>query len=318
MNFRFYTTFRFMKIIGDDFADFDLLPGVTIIRDRSKIRKILTKELKNHAGIIEYNHLYNANHIIYADLKNDFFDPAMSSGDVLMGWLLWLDMLVNSSWLIKDNGMLCEIAYCNKTDRKSVSEWSNNSLMSMFTMANGDRFIDVEFSKEDLINWEKTNDKIQSYLYNNNSTVFDSFIDSKYSRYGRAMNFINSAKREYNPAMKIAHCCSALESLFSTDSAELSHKLSERVAIFLKDYGYDPLNTFDDIKGYYNIRSKVTHGDSLRTTKVETLPSESQRLDSYLRKIMNIILNSDELMNIFNGSKESFESYFKRKLLIGL
>ncbi|EOI7472900.1 hypothetical protein OZ701_002944, partial [Yersinia enterocolitica] len=249
---------------------------------------------------------------------NDFFDPAMSSGDVLMGWLLWLDMLVNSSWLIKDNGMLCEIAYCNKTDRKSVSEWSNNSLMSMFTMADGDRFIDVEFSKEDLINWEKTNDKIQSYLYNNNSTVFDSFIDSKYSRYGRAMNFIKSAKREYNPAMKIAHCCSALESLFSTDSAELSHKLSERVAIFLKDYGYDPLNTFDDIKGYYNIRSKVTHGDSLRTTKVETLPSESQRLDSYLRKIMNIILNSDELMNIFNGSKENFESYFKRKLLIGL
>lgn len=318
MHFKFYTTLRFMHVTSDNFDDFDLLPGVTLIRDRKKIRKILNKEIKSFTGIIEYEHLYNANHIIYADLQDDFFSPSTSSGDAVMSWLLWIDMLVSTSWLIKDNGMLCEIAYCNKTDRKTFSEWSNNSLLSLFTLAGGNRHTDIEFSRDDLIKWEDTNHKIQTHLYKNNSTVFNSFVDSKYSRYGRAFSFIKSAKREFDPAMKISHYCSALESLFSTDNSELSHKLSERVSIFLKPYDYDPIKTFDDIKSFYNIRSKVTHGDSLKSDRVGKLPEESIKIDNYLRVIMNIILDSDELMTIFNGNKDSFEKYFKEKLLLGV
>lgn len=317
MSFKFYTTLRFLKIVGDDFSDFDLLPGVTIIRDRVKIRKILNKELRENAGLIEFDHLYNANHIIFADLKDDFFPSSASSADALLSWLLWIDMLVNTSWLIKDNGILCEIAYCNKTEGKKSSEWSNNSLMSMFTFSNGVRHRSIELTIEDLSEWEKKNHKVQDYLFNNNSTVSDSFLDAKYSRYGRALSFIKSAKREYNPAMKIAHYCSALESLFSTDSSELSHKLSERVAVFLKPYGFEPLKTFDEIKSFYNIRSKVTHGDSLKSSKVNSIPEESKKLDIYLRNIMNIILESDELMKIFNGDKSEFEYYFKCKILVG-
>ena len=63
MHFKFYTTLRFMNVIGDNFDDFDLLPGVTLIRDRAKIRKIINKDIKPFTGIIEYEHLYNANHI---------------------------------------------------------------------------------------------------------------------------------------------------------------------------------------------------------------------------------------------------------------
>jgi len=317
MSFKFYTTLRFLKIVGDNFNDFDLLPGVTIIRDRVKIRKILNKELRDNAGIIEFDHLYNANHIIFAELRDDFFPSSASSAQVLFAWLLWIDMLVNTSWLVKDNGILCEIAYCNKIEGKKSLEWSNNSLMSMFTFSDGVRHRNIELKMEDLVEWEKKNHKVQAYLFNNHSTVADSFLDAKYSRYGRALSFIKSAKREYNPAMKIAHYCSALESLFSTDSSELSHKLSERVAIFLKSYGFEPLKTFDEIKSFYNIRSKVTHGDSLKSSKVESIPEESKKLDTYLRTIMNIILESDDLMKIFNGDKNEFEYYFKLKILSG-
>lgn len=315
MIFRFYTTFRFLKITGDNFKDFDLLPGVTLVRERTKIRKILSKDFKVSAGVIEFSHFYDANHIIYAEFSNHFFNPEDSSNDALMAWLIWVDMLVYSSWLVKDNCMLCEIAYCNKTDKKTLSHWTNNSLMSLHTLADGDRHIDIEFTQEETIKWASVNDRLQSYLHKNNSTVFVSFIDSKYSRYGRAYNFIKAAKKEFNPAMKIAHYCSALESLFSTDSSELSHKLSERIAIFLKDYNHDPVETFDDIKSFYNIRSKVTHGDSLKSNRVETIPQMSIKLDNYLRVIMNIILDSDELMEIFNGDKNDFEQFFKKKIL---
>lgn len=317
MNFRFISTLRFMKVIGNDLNDFDLLPGITVVRQRDKIKKALSKELKENSGLIEYDHLNNANHILYGDFKNQVFESTNTSQQALFVWLLWLDMLVFSSWLVKDNSMHCEMAFCNKYTRKNFSEWSNNSLMTLFTTSSGVRWLDTEFSKEELIEWERKNDKINNYLDSNSSSMFDSFIDSKYSRYGRAFSFIKSARRELNPAMKIAHYCSALESLFSTDNAELSHKLSERVSIFLKDFGYDPLEVFDDIKGFYGIRSKVTHGDSLKSSKVDNLPNESSKFDSYLRKIMNEILESDELMKIFDGDKNSLELFFKKKLLVG-
>ncbi|HGY9073032.1 TPA: hypothetical protein ACNTV0_005002, partial [Escherichia coli] len=91
------------------------------------------------------------------DLKDDFFQPSTKSNFALTTWLLWIDMLINTSWFIKDNGMLCEIAYCNKTDRKAYSEWSNNSLLSLFTMASGYRHIDVEFNRSDLTKWADIN-----------------------------------------------------------------------------------------------------------------------------------------------------------------
>lgn len=315
MIFRFYTTFRFLKIIGGNFEDFDLLPGVTAVRERVKIRKILSKEFKSNSGLIEFNHFYEANHVIYAEFSNELFESHRGSHEALMAWLLWIDMLVYSSWLIKDNCILCEIAYCNKTDKKNLSHWTNNSLMSLHTLADGNRFVDTDFSHDELVKWEEVNNRLQSYLYGNNSTIFVSFLDSKYSRYGRAYNFVKAAKREFNPAMKIAHYCSALESLFSTDSSELSHKLSERIAIFLRDYGYDPIATFDDIKSFYNVRSKVTHGDSLKSSKVEFIPQMSVKLDNYLRTVMNIILDSNDLMEIFNGDKNEFENFFKKKIL---
>lgn len=92
----------------------------------------------------------------------------------------------------------------------------------------------------------------------------DSFISSTYSRYGRAYSFIKSARVTIDPAMKIAHYCSALESLFSTDNSELTYKLSERVSLFMKDMGYEPMDVFSDMKHYYSIRSAVTHGDSIK------------------------------------------------------
>jgi hypothetical protein len=114
--------------------------------------------------------------------------------------------------------------------------------------------------------------------------------------------------------MKISHYCSALESLFSTDSIELSHKLSERIAIFLREFNYDPLTVFNDIKSFYSIRSKVTHGDSIAEKKGKLIQDISITCDKYLRNIINIIIDSPDLIQIFDGSKSDLEDYFKKKL----
>lgn len=80
------------------------------------------------AGEIEFSHIKNATSIIFAEDKNGFFSSNINNSQkALLVWMLWLDMVIYSSWLVKDNSMLCEIGYCNKVS-STESSWSNNSL----------------------------------------------------------------------------------------------------------------------------------------------------------------------------------------------
>jgi len=256
------------------------------------------------AGLIESQHFINVNHILFCEFNEEDFDLNVRSKDALTLWLIWLEILLKDSWLIKDNCIVCEIAYMQMTD-DNHNEWTNNALMASTTLSSG----------EELIEWELKSHKLQEYLHTKESSMLNSFIEKKYSRLGRALRFVIAARREKHTAIKIAHYCSAFESLFSTDNAELSHKLSERIALFLKNYGYEALNVYNDIKSFYNIRSKVTHGDSLQDKKLNTIPELSKKSDDYLRDIINIILKDSQLLDIFDGNKENQNNYFKNLIL---
>lgn len=307
--YKFISTLRFLNIEVKLNEPFTLIPGIDLINDKKKISEILDDEFQSIAGKIETEHFKNANHIIFCE-----FDESMmnfpNSNQALTTWIIWVDLLIKDAWLVKDNAISCEIAYMKMTEGIH-SEWSNNSLFSPPSFSSGEKYKEIKFSYEDLVEWESQSNKLQTYLHEKNSSIYNSFINKEYSRLGRSLRFIIASRRESHPAIKIAHYCSAFESLFSTDNTELSHKLSERVALFLKNYGYDPLIVFDDIKSFYNIRSKVTHGDSLQDKRINTIPDLSIKCDDYLRFIINEILNDSKLIDIFDSKKEIQEKYFK-------
>lgn len=105
------------------------------------------------------------------------------------------------------------------------------------------------------------------------------FMEKGYCRSGRALQFIDNARVSTNTGFKVAHYISAFESLFSTNFAELSHKLSERVAFFLGSHGHSKKEVFQNIKVAYGIRSKLVHGDNLSKSKIQKCPEESQVCD---------------------------------------
>lgn len=308
--YKFISTLRFLKINEKLNKPFSLIPGIDLINDKKKISKILDNEFQIIAGQIETNHFKNANNIIFCEFDESMFNSPLSSNEALITWIIWVDLLIKDSWLVKDNSISCEIAYMKMTNGIH-SEWSNNSLTSSPSFSSGEKYKEIIFSYNELLEWESQSNKLQEYLHKKNSGVFDSFIDKNFSRLGRSLRFIIASRRESHPAIKIAHYCSAFESLFSTDNTELSHKLSERVALFLKNYGYDPLLVFDDIKSFYNIRSKVTHGDSLQDKRMDIIPELSIKCDDYLRFIINKILDDTKLIDIFDSKKEIQEKYFK-------
>ena len=311
--FKFITSLRFLEISEPMDVPFTLMPGINIINNSKKIKELLDDEFLSVAGSIEATHQLNANHILYCETDENVFSKTPSSNDALIKWLIWLEMLISDSWLIKDNAMACEVAFC-KMSEATHTEWSSNYLSNPVSVSSGEQYKTTEFNIKDLKEWEAKCHKLQSYLHNNNSGVLTSFTNKQHSRIGRSRRFISAARKEPHPAIKISHYCSAFESLFSTDNAELSHKLSERVALFLTEHGYKPMSVFEDMKVFYGVRSKVTHGDNLQSSREMELGALSNKCDSYLRSIFNVILDDIKLQNIFDGKKDEHEQYFNEML----
>lgn len=312
--FRFISTLRFLSISEPMDYWVTLMPGIDVTNNKELIKEIIDEEFKNIAGLIEFEHFIETDALIYCEIEEKHFRKGIDSDRALFIWLLWLDALLRDLWLIKDNAVICESAFCKMNTDKDTA-WTRNYLSSTVSKSSGHLFQNIELTLEELKAWDNKSEQVQNYLFANDSTYNDSFTNTKFSRIGRSLRFIQAARTDTHPAVKLAHYCSAFESLFSTDSAELSHKLSERVAIFLKDYDYDPLVVFDDMKLFYGIRSKVSHGDSLKSNKEKQLSELSEKCDSYLREIINIVLANQELINIFDGKKEQFETFFKLKIL---
>ncbi len=313
--YTFISTLRYLSISEKIDGWLTLVPGIDITNDKNLISKVIDSEFMEMAGAIEHKHFLDAENIIYCEIDETIFRKGEDSHEALYIWLTWLEMLLNDLWLIKDNVVICEAAFCKLVDKKRTS-WTRNNLTNPMFMNSGDSNKVVKMTVDELKGWNQKSYQIQMYLHESKSTNFASFTNTKFSRVGRSIRFIKAATRESHPAVKLAHYCSAFESLFSTDSAELSHKLSERVALFLKNYGFNPIEVFDDMKSFYGIRSKVTHGDSLKTSKEQMLSQMSQKCDNYLRVILNTLLDDIALLSLFDGKKDPFEEFFKYKLLM--
>jgi hypothetical protein len=110
--------------------------------------------------------------------------------------------------------------------------------------------------------------------------------------------------------MRIAHYITCMEALFCTDSAELSYKLSERVALLLGRQLDERKRIYATMKSAYNIRSKTVHGDKLSSRDVERVSELSTTCDKFLRQTLVKIWSSQKLVEVFSGKKEALDEYF--------
>jgi hypothetical protein len=312
--YKFISTLRFLNVTEPLKTPFTLMPGIDVINDEVKINEILDDELKEIAGTIEYERFQQSKHLIYCEFDETDLEGELNSNQALQVWMLWIHLLLQDSWIVKDNNITCDIAYMKMT-KGSHEEWSNNYFMSHVSLSSGHNFKESTFNITDMKEWERKSNLIQGYLHTKNSGAMDSFTDKNFSRIGRSLKFVYAARKELHPAIKISHYCSAFESLFSTDNSELTHKLSERIAIFFKVQGWEPIKIFDEIKALYSIRSKVSHGDSISKNKEKHISELSQKADKYLRAALNVIFLEEDMIQLFDGSKEKFDEYFKVKLL---
>lgn len=101
-----------------------------------------------------------------------------------------------------------------------------------------------------------------------------------YARYQEALFQGGLAEQEITPVM------TALEALFLTGGSELTHRLAQRVSVFLRVLGTQPdaASTYDNIVKGYKIRSKFIHGESLKPDHRAMADSLAKVLLQYVRE----------------------------------
>lgn len=304
----FITSFRNINLTQSLEEPFELIPGIKITNNSKIKKKLLTPALFGIIGRIEFDHLNRQQEIVFCEF-DDIDLHGHSTARFLLILLLWVKNLFRTAWIIKDNCLECDAAYLLKDRSHKDREYSNNFLAQRTLLANGEAR-EVFFTVDELVQWRDLNNKVEEYLHKSNSTDMAFFMEKEFQRSGRALQFIQNATTSRNLAFRIAHCCSALEALFSTDSAELSHKLSERVAFFLGTCGYNKAIVFKDIKSCYGIRSKLTHGDSISKKLIEDLPEFSAKLDHYLRIIFQALFDERWLVEHFDAPPAKIDHIF--------
>ena len=230
--------------------------------------------------------------------------------------LLWIAGLFDNAWLLKDHAMRCESAYLTHRSGGGRATWTSNFLHTRPSLADGTVDHAITMSLDELRTWSKKNAHVESYLHDADSGRLRFMMEKGFARSGRAMRFVKAARSAPDMAFKIAHYCSALETLLTTETADLAHKLSERTAFFLAQRGYDRLTVFRTVKKAYGIRSKLVHGDTLQPRQIEELPPVAVRLDGYLRAILNAIVEAEDLRRVFDSPGDLVEEYFT-KLIFG-
>lgn len=302
------STLRYLKVDAAP-GRYELMPGIDLLVGDKAKRKYLNAEFRNVAGLIEYEHFSSADHLLVGEFEDDFCGKQHSSATVVLFWLVWLDWLLQDSWLIKDNSIVCEVAFCRVKNR--TIEWSKNGLFSKAHTASGDDQADVIFTEHDLVEWNRLSNEVRKRFYSNEKAHISRSSSKEFSRFARFIHFASFSRRTPDPAMKISQNCSALESLFSTDASELSHRLSERVAFFLAASGHDAESTFERMKKCYGVRSKVTHGThvKLRDDEVESL---SAWMLVIMRDIAMKLIEYDEVYQVLNGKNDEIDAYFRK------
>ena len=293
------------------------MPGMRITTDNGVRRRLLTEDFRVAAGAIETDYLWSAPNLVFGEFEANEL-PGLPPDQFLLCVILWIDGLFRNCWLLHDHCMECDAAFLMSKQGNRRWTATRNYLPGRATRANGSLAVPLSLSRTEIATWKQKHDAIETYRINCGSSSLRFMMERGYARTGRALEFVTAARESPNLAVKLANYCSALETLFTTDAAELAHKLAERTALFLGERGHDRRAVFATVKRAYSIRSKTVHGDTLAQKQLDDLPALSVSYDSLLRAVLNAILDDEALRTqVFDvHATEPLEEFFQ-KLLLG-
>lgn len=317
---RFIIGLRLLKI-GEPLGKGDQIQDDFLItNDKAVARNFMGMDFSAMLGRLEGNALLGAGAVIYCEgsIQEEFKDEA--SINLLTRLLAKIEWFQSALWMMKDNAINFELGYLEVRSPNGDYRVHSNFLGKVVAMADGIKK-EVEFSRSELklarkffqesllplsvVDNEKAG-KVKKTEWEQNYVMAS---DPTVPRLGRAFHFIAMARSCFDLGLKVAMYCSMYETLFSTDAAEVTHKICHRIAIFLENETNNRRDVFSSFKKIYGIRSKVVHGDEIRA-ELDKIQSISVDADEIARRIMRKIFSKPELMEQFHANKSDLDEYF--------
>lgn len=237
-----------------------------------------------------------------------------------------LFQLLNFTWIVKDNNFTVGNLYCFIPEADVLFF---NSKAQLPSNSKGD-YIESKLTRDNLEHAKKALYQYKQFSSSDKEIQMPVkeigtrpiVIDSKYhyvdynknTRIERAFSFLTMARTNSFLPLKISLYMSLLECLFTTDRQEVTHKVCERVAIYLGGNYENKINNYTSVKKAYDIRSGFFHGqniDKKQDSRIN-LSLHSEKIDSIIRKVMTKVLFED--FEIFNGSDEIRVGFFNKMI----
>lgn len=283
--------------------------GYYITNNTKHFDELLTKENSKNIGRLEYNHLRSGRPVIYS--KKHLSNPRQTD-EALLGFLREVQGILFKIWLWKDNSVNCQLAFALGINFELTS---SNCLPVFNSCSTGEDKV-LLVSQKDL---EQVfgEDSFEIHAISEENMPKNTALTKSLGRLTVANYHVQAARNQRDLGFKIASYCSFFETLFSTDSVELSHQLSQRISFFMNIQPKKRLRDYTIMKRSYSIRSKTVHGDLLDSKKSE-LTEISRHCDDLARACLRKISDSEELTHLFDQGTRREISEFLTSMLFGV
>lgn len=316
MRILFLVALEQMKLEGNFGKGLRLVGDAFLTNDPAIIAPLISPFFERSAGLLETDALRRAPAVVYAQ-GEEVTDSSAEAGKRLLGRRLKaVQNFLTILWLVKDNSINFDLGFLHRTSLPTVRESvSSNSRSVLFTNAAG-QFSETRWSPDEVRQARDFQlDLFGDALPPPEPGYAGRVIPGDFNRMERALYFLQAARDASDLGNKVAAYVTCFEALFCTDSAEIAHKLGERVACFCGDSPDRRFAIFREMKDAYTIRSKTIHGDSLPPRLSERAQQLTLSLDSLLRQTLRTALTTPEIGDRFRGPAGVLEEHLVRLTL---
>ena len=296
---RFIVCLECMKIDGVLDEPFPIGDGLMITNNKSHFSQIIrAKHLNESLGGLEtsYFELPGAV-VIFKDMEVDNPEDDFPELNFFLrsvrAYLVFL-------WLIKDNSIRYGIGYAYNQKLKNYRIRSN-TLGNPYFNANGE-ISEVLFSKDEILNSGFFVGNFVSACKQEDfpsKTAITKYGKSKINRMEIAGLHLEQSRTAYDLGLKISNYCSFFECLFSTSTNELTHQLSERMALYLGDSKDSRKEIYSQVKKAYQVRSSVVHGGLISKRDFSVIQETASFCDDIARSILKNLYSNIEHHKMF-------------------
>ena len=314
-----------------------------VINDPTRIGVLLTPGLRDCCGMAEVRAFEQPNCVVL-HWAPEFWQPMdgpeidddhativqNATQHAAQSSLVQFNHLASMLWILHDNAVYVDEAFTEARVSSDTAAYSKVSLASCFVSAKGTAE-KIAVTADDLFQADELRARWIKYLADTQcasgdpsdqraakiafsaptmAPVVGSATGS--TRLFRFYYFLQTSRITHDLGVRITLYCIGLETLFTTANTQRkSQAVAQRVSRFLETDRQNQDCLFEEVREAYGIRSRIVHGNELRSERAEDLVHVSLRIDFLLRRVFGKILTSDRLLKNFELAPSAFERFLE-------